>query len=103
MVAGAFDGVRAAWKEAGREGDPYLVAIAYVALADIEGGKASVYDYYTAHGAGIAGFITSAVSGGADAVRTTVKAFEEIGADELILNPTSDDLDEIQRVAELVL
>lgn len=29
MVAGAFDGVRAAWKEAGREGAPYLVAIAY--------------------------------------------------------------------------
>ena len=54
-------------------------------------------------GADVAGFITSAVGGGADAVKTTVKGFEEIGADELILNPTSDDLDEIGRLAEIVL
>ena len=51
-------------------------------------------------GADVAGFITSAVGGGADAVKTIVKGFEEIGADELILNPTSD---EIGRLAEIVL
>jgi hypothetical protein len=80
-----------------------LVAIAYYAVADIEGGRANVYDYYSTAGADAAGFIASAVSGGPDAIRATVKEFEEIGADELILNPTSDDLDEIRRVAEIVL
>lgn len=39
MVAGAFDGVRSAWRKAGRDGDPCLVAIAYVAVADPEGGR----------------------------------------------------------------
>ncbi|MFD8810218.1 LLM class flavin-dependent oxidoreductase [Streptomyces sp. NPDC059627] len=103
MVAGAFDGVRAAWKEAGRQGAPYLVAIAYYAVADAERGRANVYDYYSTAGADVAGLITSTVSGGADAVKATVEEFEAIGADELILNPTNDDLDEIQRVAEIVL
>ncbi|WP_217561292.1 LLM class flavin-dependent oxidoreductase [Streptomyces sp. GbtcB6] len=103
MVAGAFDGVRAAWKEAGRQGAPYLVAIAYYAIADAEGGRANVHDYYSSAGTDVAGLITSTVSGGADAVKATVEGFKAIGADELILNPTNDDLDEIQRVAEIVL
>ncbi|GHJ36660.1 LLM class flavin-dependent oxidoreductase [Streptomyces sp. TS71-3] len=103
MVTGAFDGVRAAWKDAGRDGSPYLVAIAYYAVADVEGGRANVYDYYSTAGAEIAGLISSAASGGADAIRKTVGEFEALGADELILNPTGDDLDEIERVAEIVL
>ncbi|WP_424569316.1 LLM class flavin-dependent oxidoreductase [Streptomyces sp. CH-036] len=103
MITGAFDGVRTAWKDAGREGSPYLVAIAYYAVADIEAGRANVYDYYSTAGADTAGFIASAVSGGADVIRKTVSEFEAIGADELILNPTSDDIDEILRVADVVL
>ncbi|WP_394427109.1 LLM class flavin-dependent oxidoreductase [Streptomyces sp. SGAir0957] len=103
MIAGAFDGVRTAWKEAGREGSPYLVAIAYFAVADTEGGRANVYDYYSTAGADTAGFIASAVSGGGEEIKKTVREFEEIGADELILNPTSDDVDEILRVADVVL
>jgi alkanesulfonate monooxygenase SsuD/methylene tetrahydromethanopterin reductase-like flavin-dependent oxidoreductase (luciferase family) len=103
MVTGAFDGVRAAWQAAGREGSPYLVAIAYFAIADIEGGRANVYDYYSSAGADPAGFIASAASGGAEAIKNAVKEFAEIGADELIFNPASDDLDEIERLAEIVL
>ncbi|MGN9821826.1 LLM class flavin-dependent oxidoreductase [Streptomyces sp. SD11] len=103
MIAGAFDGVHTAWKGAGREGSPYLVAIAYFAVADTEGGRANVYDYYSTAGADTAGFIASAVSGGAEAIKKTVSEFEGIGADELILNPTSDDVDEILRVADVVL
>ncbi|ASY34025.1 MULTISPECIES: LLM class flavin-dependent oxidoreductase [unclassified Streptomyces] len=103
MIAGAFDGVRTAWTEAGREGSPHLVAIAYYAVADIEAGRANVYDYYSTAGADTADFIASAVSGGADVIRKTVSEFEAIGADELILNPTSDDIDEILRVADIVL
>jgi hypothetical protein len=36
-------------------------------------------------------------------VEATVKAFEEIGADELILGPTVSDPAEIDRLAEVVL
>ncbi|GHH09553.1 LLM class flavin-dependent oxidoreductase [Streptomyces lanatus] len=103
MVGPAFDAVRTAWKDAGRDGDPYLVAIAYCAFADVEAGRASVRDYYTTAGAEVADFIASGVSGGADAVRATVRAFEDIGADELVFNPTSDDTDEVARLADVVL
>lgn len=103
MVVGAFDGVRSAWKEAGREGAPYLVAIAYVAVADPEGGRANVWDYYSSAGSYVAGFVTSTISAGAAEIRTVCREFEDIGADELILNPTSDDLDEVGRLAEITL
>jgi alkanesulfonate monooxygenase SsuD/methylene tetrahydromethanopterin reductase-like flavin-dependent oxidoreductase (luciferase family) len=102
MVAQAFDGARAAWTEAGREGSPRLVGIAYYAVNDGEAGRANVHDYYSISGDDIANLITSAVSVGPDEIRTAIKAFEEIGADDLIFNPTVDDLDEIGRLAELV-
>ena len=47
MVAEAFDGARAAWKEAGRGGSPRLVAICYFALGDGEAGVANAGDYYS--------------------------------------------------------
>lgn len=103
MVAPAFEAVRAAWSEAGRSGSPRLVGIAYYAFADIDAGRANVHDYYIPGGAETADFIAGAVSGGADAVKAAVRSFEEIGADELIFNPTVDDIDEIARLAEVVL
>ncbi|MBV2353980.1 LLM class flavin-dependent oxidoreductase [Streptomyces sp. J2-1] len=103
MVAPAFDGVRAAWKEAGREGAPRLVAIAYFTLGDADAGRASVHDYYASAGADIAAFISSGVSAGAAAIKATIEEFAAIGADELILNPTSDTTDQIARLADLVL
>ncbi|MFI6340491.1 LLM class flavin-dependent oxidoreductase [Streptomyces sp. NPDC050535] len=103
MVKPAFDGVRAAWVAAGREGSPRLVAIAYYAFADADAGRANVHDYYSSAGADIAAFISSGVSVGAEAVKATVASFEEIGADELILNPVISDVDEISRLAEVVL
>ncbi|MFI5930858.1 LLM class flavin-dependent oxidoreductase [Actinoplanes sp. NPDC051494] len=101
MIGDTFDAARAAWREAGRDGEPRLVAIAYVALGDPGRGLANVADYY----AGSGPFTDLAVSG----VRTTpgqvkdvVQAFADLGAEELFLNPTTDDLDEISRVAEIV-
>jgi alkanesulfonate monooxygenase SsuD/methylene tetrahydromethanopterin reductase-like flavin-dependent oxidoreductase (luciferase family) len=103
MVAPAFDAVRAAWKDAGREGAPRLVAIAYFNFGDIDKGRGNVRDYYSISGADLADFVAGAVSDGADEVRTTLKAFEDLGADELIFNPTTDDPAEIARLAEVVL
>jgi alkanesulfonate monooxygenase SsuD/methylene tetrahydromethanopterin reductase-like flavin-dependent oxidoreductase (luciferase family) len=103
MVAGAFDSARAAWKEAGRDGAPRLVAVAYFAFADGDKGRANVHDYYSFLGDDTANFIASVVSVGADAIKATIAAFEEIGADELVFNPTLTDLDEIGKLADVVL
>ena len=103
MVAPAFEGTRAAWAKAGREGSPYLVAIAYFALGDTEQGQANVWDYYSISGDETARFITGAVAVEPAQIKDTVAAFADIGADELILNPAVGDLEEITRLADIVL
>ncbi|MFF2525134.1 LLM class flavin-dependent oxidoreductase [Streptomyces liangshanensis] len=103
MVGPAFEGVREAWLRAGRKGSPYLVAIAYFAVADPEAGTRAVHDYYTTAGPEAAGLLASTVRGGAEQIKEVVRAFEGLGADELVLNPTGDDLDEVARLAEIVL
>lgn len=101
-VAGHFDQARAAWKDAGREGDPRLVAIAYFTLGDADRGRSNVHDYYSVTPE-FADQIAAGLSGSADAVLATKAAFADLGATELIFNPGTDDLDEIERLAEIVL
>ncbi|MDX3071006.1 LLM class flavin-dependent oxidoreductase [Streptomyces sp. MI02-7b] len=103
VVAPPFEAVRKAWREAGRAGSPRLVALAYFVLGDPEAGRAHVRDYYRSGGEEMASAITAGVSCGADAVRAAVRAFADIGADELVLNPTVADPDEIARLADSVL
>jgi alkanesulfonate monooxygenase SsuD/methylene tetrahydromethanopterin reductase-like flavin-dependent oxidoreductase (luciferase family) len=102
MAGGSFELARAAWRDAGREGEPRLVAIAYFALGEPETGRANVRDYYDG-----AGDFTDLVAGSVrttpEALREAVKAFGDLGADELIFNPTTDDLDDVARLAEIVL
>jgi alkanesulfonate monooxygenase SsuD/methylene tetrahydromethanopterin reductase-like flavin-dependent oxidoreductase (luciferase family) len=102
MVAGSFDAARAAWKEAGRDGEPRLIAIAYFGLGDPDKGKANVWDYYSVSGKEVADLIAGNVTGSADDVRQTVQSFAALGAEELIFNPTTDDPNEIERMAEII-
>jgi alkanesulfonate monooxygenase SsuD/methylene tetrahydromethanopterin reductase-like flavin-dependent oxidoreductase (luciferase family) len=101
QVAGYFEQARSAWKDAGRSGEPRLVAIAYFALGDAEEGRANVHYYY--RGTEFADPIAAGVSGTPDAVRATVAGFADLGADELIFNPGTDDIGEIDRLAGVVL
>ncbi|MEW2490916.1 LLM class flavin-dependent oxidoreductase [Streptomyces sp. NPDC048411] len=103
VVGPAFERARAAWKDSGRAGTPYLVALAYFALGDEDIGRANAHDHYRTAGPDGARAKGAEVSGGADAVRATVRAFAQLGADELMLNPTVDDLDQVARLAGLVL
>lgn len=103
MVAPAFEATRAAWAKAGREGSPYLVAVAYFALGDTDQGRANVWDYYSISGDQVARLITDGVAAGPERVKDTVAAFADLGADELILNPTVGDPEEITRLAGIVL
>jgi alkanesulfonate monooxygenase SsuD/methylene tetrahydromethanopterin reductase-like flavin-dependent oxidoreductase (luciferase family) len=101
MAGQMFDAARLAWREAGRDGEPRLVAIAYFAIGDVDRGRANVADYY----AGAEPFLDIVVNGvrtSADEITEAVKQFADLGADELILNPTSDDITEISRLADVV-
>ena len=103
MVAPSFDAARAAWREAGRDGDPQLIAISYYAFADGDKGQANVADYYSFLGEDTANFFASSVAVGPDAVKAAVAAFADLGADMLVFNPTVTDLDEIEKLADVVL
>ena len=102
MVAPSFEAYRAAWAEAGRAGEPRLVALAYFALGDGDKGRANVHDYYSVAGE-FADLVSGNVSVDADKVKETVASFEAIGATDLIFNPGVGDLDEIARLADIVL
>ncbi len=98
-----FDAARQAWREAGRDGTPTLVAIAYYAFGDADRGRANVSDYYQAVGDEFALEMAKSVRTTLYEVQKAAKSFEAIGAHELILHPAIADLDEVNKLADAVL
>ena len=104
QVAPFAERVRAAWMDAGREGRPRIVALSYFSLGEevVDSSKAYLLDYYAYLGEWAQGIAEGTPRSPQD-VRTTVSRFEEAGVDELILDPTVADLDQVDRLADLVL
>jgi probable F420-dependent oxidoreductase len=101
QAAPFMERVRKAWAEASREGEPRIVGLAYFGLAPDALQRATDYlgDYYGDMGKQFAQSIPKTP----EALRDTVKKFEDYGCDELFLDPTSADLAEIDRAAAAVL
>jgi alkanesulfonate monooxygenase SsuD/methylene tetrahydromethanopterin reductase-like flavin-dependent oxidoreductase (luciferase family) len=97
--------VRTAWSEAGREGDPRLIALCYYALGEHaeEATKEQLGDYYAWLGEDIAGMIISSAATDEEEIRGYRDAFAEAGADELICFPTSTDPAQVDLLADAVL
>jgi len=93
---------RAAWAEAGRQGEPRTMALAYFSLGDDAeaDARANLADYYAWLGEQIAEFIVSAVARDVESVRQTLAAYEAAGCDELILFPASSDPAQIDLLAD---
>ncbi|MGV9853022.1 LLM class flavin-dependent oxidoreductase [Streptomyces sp. NPDC003442] len=102
MAAQMFDAAGFAWKKAGREGSPRLVAIAYYVFGDAERGRANVRHYYGASGEQVVDIVDSGICAGPDAVRDAVRAYAELEVDELIFIPALADIHEVGRLAEVV-
>lgn len=104
QVAPFAERVRAAWKDAGRESQPRIVALTYFSLGDevVDDSKAYLLDYYAYLGEWAQG-IADGTPRSSEDVRTTVSRFEEAGVDELIFDPTVADLEQVDRLADLVL
>ena len=97
-VTGFFESARAAWAAAGREAAPRLWALTYFVLG--AGGRetATAYlsDYYGDWGPGMA----QGIPADAEGIRGAVDAFAASGADELIFDPVSSDLAQLDLLAE---
>lgn len=93
--------IRRAWKEAGRTDEPRIVGLTYFGLSDDAAGRAASYlgDYYGDFGRQIASYIPK----DPQALRDTVRRFEEFGFDQLVLDPTTNDPNEVDRAADVVL
>jgi alkanesulfonate monooxygenase SsuD/methylene tetrahydromethanopterin reductase-like flavin-dependent oxidoreductase (luciferase family) len=101
---GMAEKVRAAWSEAGRDGEPRLMALCYFALGDgaKEAADRYLHDYYAFLG-DIADAIADSAATDADTVRSYRDAFADAGADELICFPSSTDPEQVDLLADAVL
>ncbi|MGY1594507.1 LLM class flavin-dependent oxidoreductase [Geodermatophilus sp. SYSU D00708] len=96
--------VRAAWRDAGREGSPRIVALNYFSLGDTEEqSRAYLLDYYQPMGGETAAFIAGSAHRSPQAIKDVVTAFAEVGIDELILDPTVPDPAQVDLLAEVAL
>jgi alkanesulfonate monooxygenase SsuD/methylene tetrahydromethanopterin reductase-like flavin-dependent oxidoreductase (luciferase family) len=103
-MAPIVEKVRKAWSEAGREGEPRLLALSYFALGPNaeEGAAKYLKDYYGFLGEWADG-IAQAAPKTPEALKGIAASFEDIGVDELILDPTMSELDQVDRLAEAIL
>jgi alkanesulfonate monooxygenase SsuD/methylene tetrahydromethanopterin reductase-like flavin-dependent oxidoreductase (luciferase family) len=93
MYAGMAEGVRKAWSEAGREGEPRLAGLAYFALGESAEQDAVGYltDYYAFLGEEMAQKIAGSAATDVETVQGYLTAFEAAGCGELIMFPCSGD------------
>ena len=94
---------QAAWTAAGKSGTPRFVAGMYYALGPdaAERGGRYLRDYYAFMGP-MAETIAGSIPTSLDALRGAIDAFAAADVDELVLWPGTPDLDQIDRLADLV-
>jgi alkanesulfonate monooxygenase SsuD/methylene tetrahydromethanopterin reductase-like flavin-dependent oxidoreductase (luciferase family) len=96
-LASMMSRVTAAWKAGGRAGKPQFRALTYFALGDEvhEEGESNLVSYYGEFGPRVwQGAIKSAAE-----VKDRIRAYEQVGADELIFFMTAAHLDQVDRLA----
>jgi alkanesulfonate monooxygenase SsuD/methylene tetrahydromethanopterin reductase-like flavin-dependent oxidoreductase (luciferase family) len=104
MIAPFVQRVRDAWREAGREGSPRIVALNYFSLGDTEEQSRSyLLDYYGILGREIAEMIAGGAHRSPQAIQDVIVGFAEAGVDELILDPTISDPSQVDLLADVAL
>jgi alkanesulfonate monooxygenase SsuD/methylene tetrahydromethanopterin reductase-like flavin-dependent oxidoreductase (luciferase family) len=97
--------VEAAWREEGREGEPYIGTLAYFSLGDSaeQDAESYLHHYYSARGEDFAQMVIGSAAKDADTVRSYIRAFSDAGCDELFLFPCSADPEQVDLLADAAL
>jgi hypothetical protein len=100
MFAEGREKARAAWRAAGREGEPRTAVLFYFALGPgaEQAARESLGDYYAFLGE----YVEQVIQGAAkdeQTVKRYLAAFEQAGADEVICFPTSVDPGQVELLA----
>lgn len=103
LFAAGADRARRAWRDADRQGEPYLAALAYVSLGEDAEGHAHAYltRYYRFLGEAAEQIAPGALISRA-AVQNSVAAFEGAGCSELILFPCNANVAQVGLIADAV-
>jgi alkanesulfonate monooxygenase SsuD/methylene tetrahydromethanopterin reductase-like flavin-dependent oxidoreductase (luciferase family) len=103
-VPPSIEKLEAAWREAGRDGEPRKLALAYFSLDDDpESQSRKTIGHYYAFAGDYQDMVVAGVAKGEDAVKERVRAFEAVGCDELIMFPASSNPEQVDRLAAAVL
>jgi alkanesulfonate monooxygenase SsuD/methylene tetrahydromethanopterin reductase-like flavin-dependent oxidoreductase (luciferase family) len=96
--------VRAAWRDAGREGEPRLAALAYFSLGDDVDADSRAYlrHYYGFLGSWAEGIAEGALRSDTS-IRDAVRQYQDAGVTELYFDPTVASLEQVDRLADIVL
>jgi alkanesulfonate monooxygenase SsuD/methylene tetrahydromethanopterin reductase-like flavin-dependent oxidoreductase (luciferase family) len=102
-MLGYYQVAEQAWKDAGRPGRPRFVAglTCAVGAYAAERTRESMRSYYSFRGPS-AQTMEMPIPSTAQEIRDALKAFEGIGVDELVLEPGVADLDQLDRLADVV-
>ncbi|HEU5001936.1 MAG TPA: LLM class flavin-dependent oxidoreductase [Actinomycetota bacterium] len=93
----------AAWQQAGRADQPRVVALIYFGLGDTQQASYDyLIDYYKAGGMEFAEMVAGSPPRSAEALAGAIGAYAATGIDELILDPTFADPDQVDLCAEVV-
>jgi alkanesulfonate monooxygenase SsuD/methylene tetrahydromethanopterin reductase-like flavin-dependent oxidoreductase (luciferase family) len=101
MLREGAEKTRAAWKAAGRDGEPRIMALSYYALGPNAKDAARAYlgDYYAFLGDYVDAVVGSAATD-PETVRGYVQGFAEAGCDELVLFPCDPDPGQVDLLAD---
>jgi len=103
MFAQAAAAVDQFWLDAGREGRPRKLSLAYFALGPDARAEADGYlQHYYAFLGDIAGQISAGAAISPEMIKGYAGAFADAGCDELIFVPTSSRLDQVDLLAQAV-
>jgi alkanesulfonate monooxygenase SsuD/methylene tetrahydromethanopterin reductase-like flavin-dependent oxidoreductase (luciferase family) len=92
---------QAAWSDLGRPGRPRLWGQGYFALGDEDRGAAYLRDYYAFTGPFAEKIAAGNLTSGR-AIKDFIRGYAEAGCDELVLLPTVPDIEQLDRLAEVV-
>lgn len=103
MARQGYEVAEQAWKAAGRTGKPRFVAGMYWGLGSNAAERAGTYirNYYAFLGPMVEQMAGS-VPTTPEAVKGAIQAFADVGVDELICWPCIADLDQVDRLADLI-
>lgn len=99
-----YDIVEESWREADRAGKPRLVGVFYFALtADAtDRAASSLRRYYSFMPSARADHFVSTVFNTPESIKGALRDYSEIGMDEVIFYPCAHDIEEADRLAELI-